>query len=116
MELFGEAKLLSKLTSQRTSVPAVGREQARADATQTLTEGQDRAPHQSGHLASTGEVQETPEGFDVAFTAPYALDVHEDTTRTHPNGQAKYLEAPFVERIPAFLTGQQEAMNRALES
>lgn len=31
--------------------------------------------------------------------APYALIVHEDLTKRHPVGQAKYLEIPFKARV-----------------
>jgi hypothetical protein len=33
----------------------------------------------------------------VAYTAPYAVYVHEDLTKAHPNGQAKFLEQPMRE-------------------
>jgi hypothetical protein len=34
------------------------------------------------------------DGYTVGFSAPYALYVHEDLSKVHPVGQAKFLEEP----------------------
>lgn len=44
----------------------------------------------------------------VGYTADYAVTVHEDTQAVHPNGQAKFLEAPERE-------GRAEAARRVKE-
>lgn len=49
-------------------------------------------PHVSGHRVAVVM------GFGGP-SAPYALIVHEDLTKRHPVGSAKYLEIPFKARV-----------------
>lgn len=48
-----------------------------------------------GGVAGTGNVDGQSNNQDVG----YALYVHEDLTKRHPVGQAKFLEQPFTERL-----------------
>jgi len=68
---------------------------------------QNYVPVDTGALRASGFVEvpkPTARGFamEIGFggpSAPYAVIVHEDLTKRHPVGQAKYLEIPLRARI-----------------
>lgn len=68
---------------------------------------QDYVPVDTGALRASGFVEPpTPTHTGASITlgfggpsAPYAVYVHEDLTKRHPVGQAKYLEIPLRARI-----------------
>lgn len=62
-------------------------------------------PKLTGHLISTGGTvsDKSNKVCGVEYTADYALDVHEDLSRSHPHGQAKFLETAFVTDVQDIL-------------
>lgn len=68
---------------------------------------QDFVPVDTGALRASGFVEPpllTPTGASITLgfggpAAPYAVIVHEDLTKRHPVGQAKYLELPVKARL-----------------
>lgn len=66
----------------------------------------DRAPHEEGDLARSGEVSkdESMQTVAVSFDRPYAVRQHEDLTLRHDQGKtAKYLENPMTEEARTML-------------
>ena len=61
-------------------------------------------PRLTGHLARSVrvEMQDTIGGVkgSISYNAPYAAIVHEIPRPPSSNGQWKYLEQPFMERLP----------------
>jgi hypothetical protein len=88
---------------------------------------QDYVPVDTGALRASGFVEPpvvTPEGGSVTLgfggpSAPYAVIVHEDLTKRHPVGQAKYLEIPLRARIEGMAAvlrlREQEAIQQAVQ-
>jgi hypothetical protein len=73
-------------------------------ADRVLEESKKLVPVKTGELQKSGEVIKTAiignmtPSVEIAYTADYALTIHEDLTLEHPNGgQAKYLEQPMLE-------------------
>ena len=71
-------------------------------AERVLAESRRLVPVQTGNLRDSGEVVKTAilgnmaPSVEIAYTADYALTIHEDLALNHPNGgQAKYLEQPM---------------------
>lgn len=83
---------------------------------------QDFVPVDTGNLRASGHVippdpAMEPMVVTLAFGGPsadYALEVHENLEVHHNVGQAKYLEAPFYERLPQLQPNINEAVNRAV--
>lgn len=79
-----------------------------AEAVMTLSK-QEYVPVDTGALRASGHVEppvRTAGGGSVALgfggpSAPYAVIVHEDLTKRHPVGGAKYLELPLRVRLQA---------------
>jgi len=105
------------------------------DAEQLMTRAKYITPVDEGVLRSSGHVQLPVRDGDavevrVGFGGPagsgnvggetnsedvgYALIVHEDLTASHTVGQAKFLEAPFVERQPGLPARIAERINQQL--
>lgn len=65
-----------------------------------LPDAVERVPKQSGHLAETGEVDESRGGANtigIKFSGPYARWIHEHLWFKHPRGgEPKYLESALV--------------------
>lgn len=64
-------------------------------AEDALSESNDRAPYEEGHLIRSGEVTAFPEQLKVAITydTDYAVKQHEDPTLHHPRqGEHHWLE------------------------
>jgi hypothetical protein len=82
-------------------------------------EGQRGAPVREGTLRASAEVEierglDSVEG-EVSFNTVYAARQHEETDWEHPlGGEAKFLERPFVERLPRYRATLEAAMRRAL--
>lgn len=64
-----------------------------------LDDSQSLVPVLSGNLKSSGKVNRLKNGAEIEYTAPYAVDVHENLSVPHDDGQAKFLEQPFVNRV-----------------
>ena len=75
-------------------------------------------PVKTGALRSSGEVGDVTHAGGIAMVeigyggaaSAYAVIVHEDLTKRHPNGMAKFLEAPMLAAQPRF----QKAMEREI--
>jgi hypothetical protein len=56
-------------------------------------------PVETGELKASGWMRFAGRGttftFTIGYSAEYAIYVHEDLTAYHPQGQAKYVEAPM---------------------
>jgi len=88
---------------------------------------QDYVPVDTGVLRASGFVEppvETPNGGSVTLgfgggAIDYAVIVHEDLTKQHPVGQAKYLEVPLRARIAGMAAvlriRAQEAIQQAVQ-
>lgn len=62
-----------------------------------LQRSQALVPTDSGGLRSSGSVKASGETVSVEYSAPYAVIVHERTDVRHDDGQAKFLEQPFLD-------------------
>lgn len=77
-----------------------------AETVMTLSK-RDYVPVDTGALRTSGHVEppiSIPQGGSVTLgyggpSAPYAVIVHEDLTKRHPVGGAKYLELPLRARL-----------------
>lgn len=102
--ILGGTRLARKLQAASASGPPalVGALFQEAERIMTASK-QDYVPVQTGALRASGFVDEpvlTATGGSVTLgfggpAAPYAVIVHEDLTKRHPVGQAKYLEVPL---------------------
>jgi hypothetical protein len=86
---------------------------------QVITDAKTRTPVDTGTLRGSGTVLppkvsgtqvEVTAGFGGA-ASDYAIYVHEDLTKNHPVGGAKFLEGAFLERVP----GMPKRMARTVE-
>jgi hypothetical protein len=90
------------------------------DASQNLVPVQTGNLRQSGEIVSSDETRldlntNTP-AVEIAYTADYALTIHEDLTLNHPNGgQAKYLEQPMMEFRGRLLENIQKRVSDLLD-
>jgi hypothetical protein len=77
------------------------------EANALLAESQEIVPVDTGFLRDSGYVEITRDGDEVTarigYAAPYALTVHEHTDAHHDTGQAKFLEAPLLQRRSQFV-------------
>ena len=104
----GVPRLLDKLhAASQSGVQALGAAIFQeAEAVMTISKEQ-YVPVDTGALRASGFVQLPVYTGKVASvtlgfggpSAPYAVIVHEDLTKRHPVGQAKYLEIPLRARI-----------------
>lgn len=104
IRLEGSERLRSKLAAaaQVGSLALTGALYEEAEAIMTDSK-QNYVPVDTGALRASGFV-ELPAGNSVTFgyggpAAPYAVIVHEDLTKHHPIGSAKYLELPIMARL-----------------
>jgi len=82
---------------------------------------QDYVPVDTGALRASGyvappELLPTGATIELGFggpAAPYAVFVHEDLTKHHPVGQAKYLELPVRARLQGMPAVLAERVNEA---
>ena len=76
----------------------------------------DRAPIDTGDLRGSGanEVRENGAKIEgmVGFNTEYALRQHEDLTLNHPEGEAKFLERPYVENRQKYQDHIREKLKR----
>ena len=88
-----------------------------------MTKAKELTPVALGTLRASGHVK-TPQmtGTKISITlgfggpaAPYAIYVHEDLIKYHPVGQAKFLEAPFRDRMIVLSQRIALAVGRQLE-
>ena len=69
----------------------------------------------SGVIWKEAEATEAHPNAEVAFTAVYAAAQHENIDWNHPQGgQAKYLQAAFVELLPELPDEVQKAIHAEL--
>lgn len=107
------ADFLSRL-DRLSEVPAPVLAAFREEAAELLEVSKAEAPHEDGELEDSGHLEDTSEGVDVVFDAPYALYQHERLDLYHPTGGAKYLERPLLERQDATIDRLQEVLNKEL--
>lgn len=89
----GPQALVAALYREAEAVMTVSKEQyVPVDTGALRASGTVEAPRFAGHTASVRL------GFGGP-SAPYAVIVHEDLTKRHPVGQAKYLEIPLRARV-----------------
>lgn len=64
-----------------------------------LGESRPKVPVEEGELARSGTATVDPaqQRGAVAYDEPYAVDQHESLDYYHDDGQAKYLEEPFMD-------------------
>ena len=108
IELYGTERLRAKLAAAADAGPRILGAALYQEAEAVMTTSKEQyVPVDTGALRASGFV-ELPiyagEGASVNFGfggpgAPYAVVVHEDLTKRHPVGQAKYLEIPLRARI-----------------
>jgi hypothetical protein len=92
--------IMSKYKDKATSVIAPALYQ---EAEAIMTQAKMLTPVDTGALRASGHVRRpvvSAQSVSVTLgfggtAAPYAVYVHEDLTKRHPVGQAKYLEQPF---------------------
>lgn len=74
-------------------------------AEQVLRRSDADVPVQTGRLKRSGTVQVDKGRLEagVGYDTNYAVEVHEDMSRHHPDGHAKYLENAFNELRPQLL-------------
>lgn len=91
----------------RSGAPALGGELYRQAELIMTASKTDYVPVDTGALRASGYVTrptitETRASVEMGFggpAAPYAVIVHEDLTKRHPVGQAKFLELPLRARL-----------------
>jgi len=106
IDITGQNKVISRLqslgdTSTRALAAALYQE-----GEQLIAEAKQETPVDTGALRASGHVQQpTINGRQVevvagfgGVAAPYAVYVHEDLTKHHPVGNAKFLENPAKRR------------------
>lgn len=126
--LSGHTKAGQQLRAAAASTPSAQGAAFYEIASQVLTVSQrDYVPVETGALRASGFVEPPiTRGAETSVTvgfggpaAPYAVIVHEDLTKRHPVGQAKYLELPLraaLEGMPAVLTQRQnDAIRQAFQ-
>jgi hypothetical protein len=97
-----------KLMAMTASTPAVLLQTLVSEAETIMTASKEQyVPVDTGALRASGFVEPPiPTAMGASITlgfggpsAPYAVIVHEDLTKRHRVGQAKYLEIPFRARV-----------------
>ena len=108
MRLIGGPQFIAKLNTAAVEGPQAMLKALYTEASEILTISQrDYVPVDTGALRASGFIEDPqlrPGGasFAIGFrgsAAPYAVIVHEDLTKRHPVGQAKYLEIPLRARL-----------------
>lgn len=104
----GDRELLNRLRQLGDRArPAVGRA-IFAEGIAIFAESQTEVPVDTGFLKSGGYItppHDTPEGLniEIGYTAPYALEVHENLGWQHqPPTKARYLADPLNRARPGF--------------
>lgn len=109
------AALRDKIRRLR-EAPAACKPVLRQQCEELLEEARALCPVDTGELAGSGHLEETAEGFDLVFDAPYAAAVHENLETAHTSGQAKFLEQPSAQgrdtRREGLLQALQEEIRR----
>ena len=75
-----------------------GKKACHDEAEDVLTATIPRTPIDQGPLRASGHVTDISNGSQIAFSTPYAVRQHEDTSLHHDEGEAKFLEKTFAER------------------
>ena len=89
-----------------------------------ITEAKQQTPVETGTLRASGtvlppKVSGTGVTVDAGFgggASHYAIFVHEIMRNHHPVGNAKFLERPFLARIPQMGTGLARGVERAWQA
>jgi len=92
VQVTWKGKVLSAAAKQ------AGLKQIHREAEDILTATIPRTPIQDGPLRASGHVTDVSDGSQIAFSTPYAVRQHEDTSLHHKEGEAKFLEKTFAER------------------
>jgi len=75
------------------------------------SESNSLVPKQTGFLESTSYTAAEKNSVKIGYTAEYAAEIHEDLERKHPNGQAKFLETPLMNKAQTFLEDIKNEVN-----
>lgn len=102
----GDKELAARLQKFRDDTPKEFRKALLVVGAKKLAAAQDRVPVDTGKLKGTGRMSVRAGKQQVMLAigfggpeAPYAGIVHEDLSKRHKNGQAKYLESVFNEDV-----------------
>ena len=116
----GATKAMRQIQAVAASGPdaLVGKLYEEAEIIMTLAKT-DYVPVDTGALRASGFVDPpviSGTRAEVSFgfggpAAPYAVVVHEDLTKRHPVGQAKYLEIPFKARLAGMAAVLRQRVN-----
>ena len=81
----------------RTRIRLAGRNGAIKGMQKVLQLAKEKVPVDTGRLRDSGHLEETRDGAEAVFDAPYALYVHEMDLH-HERGERKYLENALMEQ------------------
>ena len=68
-----------------------------------LEEAQKNCPVDTGKLRDSGKITDSGTDYKIVFDTDYAIYVHEDLTKHHDNGEAKFLEKAWRRKRDEFL-------------
>lgn len=91
----GLSEVIGNLDRLPKAITADALQATTASGTEILEIAQRNCPVRTGRLRDSGYVKVLGFEVEVGFSAPYAADVHEDTSADHSTGEAKFLETPF---------------------
>lgn len=99
MKGFDQVK--SKLNATPKKTQTAGEEALVEVGKKIFDASQSMVPVDTGKLRASATMEESKSGGDlivtIAYTADYALYVHEILGNVHASGSAKYLETPFLQ-------------------
>lgn len=121
--VIGDKELIAKLrrTGEEGAKAARKALYQKAEEVAAKAKAPGMTPVKTGNLRSTIHVEPIQAGqseYSIVAggpAAPYALYVHEDLTARHPNGQAKYIERPFLEVLPTVAPAIGAALDKLLK-
>lgn len=98
--VHGLAELASRFRALSADVVNDAEAEIEESLQKLMEDSQELCPVKTGALRDSAYFNVTRQGDrvsgEVGYSADYALEVHEDTTREHATGTAKFLETPFV--------------------
>lgn len=115
LKIEGKDKVIASMKSAINNMAASSVEELRREADELLADAREEVPVDTGALHDSGKVTGDagsvfigPKSveFVVSFgggDVDYAVYVHEDLTKRHTFGKAKYLEDPFNRRVRGLL-------------
>lgn len=98
MKLFGSKELLAGLSKASVQAPIMLNVRLRSSAEKIMARSLELVPVQTGNLRDSHFIEKDGnDGYNLGYTADYALSVHELPLSHTPPTQWKYLETPFLE-------------------